>query len=299
MRGNIDHGQLRPFPIRTAAANYTMVAADYTVVATAPSITITLPASPSSGQSANVKNGNGTAGQTITVAGSGGALIDGASSIVMDAVASIEVQWDGSQWRILFGLGIFFGSGGSGSSAVPDTRLINTTAPLTGGGDLTADRTLAVSLATSSAVGVVKPDGTTITVDGTGKLTAVTSPSVAVGVIGCMLTTGTTAKIDIPWNFTVTGWSIIGNTGTGSASVDVCFHSGSAPPSAPSIPNTTTDKISASAPVSVSSAASAAGGSSAISTWTTSLTQWGTVLFNPTSMTGFTSVQVLLFGSKS
>lgn len=34
--------------------------------------------------------------------------------------------------------------------AVPDSRLINTTAPLTGGGDLTADRTLSISVGTSS-----------------------------------------------------------------------------------------------------------------------------------------------------
>lgn len=55
---------------------------------------------------------------------------------------------------------------------VPTTRLINTTAPLTGGGDLSADRTLAVSTATTGAVGVVKPDGTSITIDGTGKISA-------------------------------------------------------------------------------------------------------------------------------
>jgi hypothetical protein len=37
------------------------------------------------------------------------------------------------------------------------------------------DRTHTISLATTSAVGVVKPDGTTITIDGTGKITAVSS----------------------------------------------------------------------------------------------------------------------------
>lgn len=38
-------------------------------------------------------------------------------------------------------------------AAVPNTRTISTTAPLTGGGDLTADRTLAISPATTSAPG--------------------------------------------------------------------------------------------------------------------------------------------------
>ena len=56
------------------------------------------------------------------------------------------------------------------AAGVPPTRTINTTAPLTGGGDLSIDRTFAVSLATTSTVGVVKPDGTTITIDGTGKI---------------------------------------------------------------------------------------------------------------------------------
>jgi hypothetical protein len=39
------------------------------------------------------------------------------------------------------------------SSAVPTTRTIGTTAPLTGGGDLSADRTLAISPATALAPG--------------------------------------------------------------------------------------------------------------------------------------------------
>lgn len=40
--------------------------------------------------------------------------------------------------------------------AVPTTRTISTTAPLTGGGDLSANRTLAVSAATTSSTGVVE-----------------------------------------------------------------------------------------------------------------------------------------------
>lgn len=40
-----------------------------------------------------------------------------------------------------------------GPTGVPTTRLISTTAPLTGGGDLSADRTLAISPATTSAAG--------------------------------------------------------------------------------------------------------------------------------------------------
>lgn len=44
-------------------------------------------------------------------------------------------------------------------TAVPTTRRVDTTAPLTGGGDLSADRTLAVSQFDSTAPGVVPPSG--------------------------------------------------------------------------------------------------------------------------------------------
>lgn len=63
------------------------------------------------------------------------------------------------------------------------SRLINTTAPLTGGGDLTADRTLAVSNATSSTKGVVQPDNSTITI-ASGVISAVaglTNPMTTIG----------------------------------------------------------------------------------------------------------------------
>lgn len=44
-------------------------------------------------------------------------------------------------------------------TGAPTSRQINTTAPLTGGGDLTADRTLAVSAFTSGSAGVVPASG--------------------------------------------------------------------------------------------------------------------------------------------
>lgn len=120
-----------------------------------------------------------------------------------------------------------------------------------------------------------------------------------VSIVGCRaVSTGIAAIIQIPFNLTITGWAIISDV-SGTVSVDVDFHSGSAPPSAPSIPNTSTDKISASAPVAISAAQSAAGGSSAISTWTTSLTQWGSVQFNVTSFSGCSWAQVSIYGTRS
>lgn len=59
---------------------------------------------------------------------------------------------------------IFGNGGGDIKAAACD---IATTAPLTGGGDITpSGLTLAVSTATTSSLGVVQPDGTTITISG-------------------------------------------------------------------------------------------------------------------------------------
>jgi hypothetical protein len=86
-------------PIRSVAVNTTMTNSDYTVIATVPSITITLPPTPLFGQMANVKNGNPTTGQLITV--SAAVNIDVATSISLGATANLHVQYDGAQWRIL------------------------------------------------------------------------------------------------------------------------------------------------------------------------------------------------------
>jgi hypothetical protein len=96
--------------------------------------------------------------------------------------------------------------------------------------------------------------------------------------------TGVKGYLDIPFNCTITGWTIVADQ-SGSASLDVWFIAGSgAPPTAPNVPNSG-NKISASAPIALSSAQTASGGSSAISTWTTTLTQWGTLAFNLASVT--------------
>ena len=95
----IDGGSLLVMPIRTTAVNYTMSNADYTVVATVPSLTITLPPTPFTGQLAHVKNGNSTTGQLTAV--SAAVNIDVSTSISLGATASLHVQFDGTQWRIL------------------------------------------------------------------------------------------------------------------------------------------------------------------------------------------------------
>ena len=147
-----------------------------------------------------------------------------------------------------------------------------------------------VPFATATTPGLVPtpPNDATKYLDGTMNFSKPTSGLVAVAGItidggGATPSTGLKGFIQIPFGCTITGWSIIADQ-AGSASVDLWFLAGSAPPAAPSIP-TSGNKISASAPVALSSAQSAAGGASAISTWTTALSQWGTLAFNLSSVT--------------
>lgn len=104
---------------------------------------------------------------------------------------------------------------------------------------------------------------------------------------GSVLSTGIKGAIQVDKAGTIIGWSIIADQ-VGSISVEVDKVASSAPPSAPGIPNTTTDKISASAPIALSSAQSAAGGTSAVSTWTTAVSQWDVLQFNVASVTTMT-----------
>lgn len=150
---------------------------------------------------------------------------------------------------------LVFAGPSSGSAAAPTFRSLATA-------DLPADNT-------------IRPLG--LTVDGGG-----TPP-----------TTGIKGYLTIPFSCTITGWTVIADQ-SGSASFDVWYIGGSgAPPTAPNVP-TSTNKISASAPIAISSAQSAAGGSSAISTWSPSLSQWGTLAFNLSSVTTCTRISVQL-----
>lgn len=99
------------------------------------------------------------------------------------------------------------------ANVVQTSRTISTTAPLTGGGDLSANRTLAVSLATSLAVGVVKPDGTTITVDGTGTISSVGGGVPTTRQINT--TVPLTGGGDLSADRTLTISDFVGDTGTG------------------------------------------------------------------------------------
>ena len=82
----------------------------------------------------------------------------------------------------------------------------------------------------------------------------------------------------------ITGWSLIKQYGVadGTITAEVDIHSNTAPPAVPGMPNTTTDKASASAPMSIASGSSASGGASAVSTWSKLRSSWDTIAINVT-----------------
>jgi hypothetical protein len=101
---------------------------------------------------------------------------------------------------------------------------------------------------------------------------------------GAVISAGEKGIIQVDFNGTIVGWSIVGDF-AGSISVEVSLKRSSpptAPPSAPLIP-IDADKISASAPIVLSTAQSAAVGTSGVSTWATAIQQWDVLRFKVTA----------------
>lgn len=112
---------------------------------------------------------------------------------------------------------------------------------------------------------------------------------------GNTITTGVKMYNQIPFDCTIIGWSAIAKELSGSISIDVCAQSNSAPPSDPVLPDTTTDKISASAPIALSSERTSSGGTSEVSTWSTSRSAWDVISLNVTSITGISDIDVKIY----
>ena len=92
------------------------------------------------------------------------------------------------------------------------------------------------------------------------------------------LAAGQVGYVTIPHACTIIGWSVQGDQ-SGSISIDIDKH-------AAAIPNTTTDKISASAPLSLISAQLAQ--STTLTGWTTSVAANDVIGFNVTSVSNLT-----------
>ncbi len=111
---------------------------------------------------------------------------------------------------------------------------------------------------------------------------------------GSAITAGQKGYAQVGYACTITGWSIIGDQ-PGSMSVELDRQASSAPPAAPAIPNTTTDKISAAAPMVLSLSQAAAGGSAQVSAWNTSIAKWDSIGWNVVSATTVTRVTIQVF----
>lgn len=96
-------------------------------------------------------NANRIVGTTITaLSGNSGVLLEASGTLTNGHLLSVDSNANAVD------------SGLTAATIVPITRTISTTAPLTGGGDLSADRTLSIPVATSSVNGyLVSADWTT------------------------------------------------------------------------------------------------------------------------------------------
>lgn len=141
--------------------------------------------------------------------------------------------------------------------------------------------------------------GSPITASGTLAIGSSLLGAVGIGISGTSaVSTGAVSRFpQVPYAGTIVGWAITGDV-SGSISIDVWKTVSSAPPSAPAIP-TSGNKISASAPITISSAQSASGGSSAISTWTTAVSQWDVFGFTVSSATSITSITLEIYIQRS
>ena len=103
--------------------------------------------------------------------------------------------------------------------------------------------------------------------------------------------TGIKGSIQVDFVGTIVGWSIQADV-VGSISVDVSKRAGTQ--ALPQIPNPATHKISASAPIALSSAQTKGVDVAGVLTWVTSVAQWDTIQFNVVSVTTITKATLYL-----
>jgi hypothetical protein len=175
---------------------------------------------------------------TIAATGGGGGAPTGAQYVTLATDATLTAE------RVLTaGAGISITDGGAGnpvtiactvSPGVPTSRLINTTAPLAGGGDLTADRTLSVATFGAGASGVVPASGggtsNFLRADGTW-----TAPTAAAAATEAYVDLGTPANtrrtatvVDAavsPTSKILVSWGAVQNTDDNDPEMDdITFH---------------------------------------------------------------------------
>lgn len=105
--------------------------------------------------------------------------------------------------------------------------------------------------------------------------------------VGCTVdgSVGVKGSIQVDFAGTIIGWSLQGDV-SGSLTVEVSKLAGTQV--LPVVPDPTTHKISASAPLTLASAQAAGVGASGVSTWTTAVAQWDSIQFKVASVTTIT-----------
>lgn len=234
----------------------------------------------------------------------------GASTLAVDGAAPIAIQKEGGLalvgGEILSGeifIVVFDGTHYQMPATALQARKINTTAPLTGGGDLTADRTLAISNFTGdSGLGGAKgavpapaagdaAAGKFLKADGTWSVPLDSSPNTGVyslaGITidggGSVPSTGTKGFIQVPFGCTITGWTIIADQ-SGSCSIGVKKSTFAGFP--------TTSSIVASAPPNLSSQQNAT--STTLTGWTTTINAGDVLEFDLNSVATCTRITLEL-----
>ena len=105
--------------------------------------------------------------------------------------------------------------------------------------------------------------------------------------------TGVAGAIQVDFYGTIVGWSCIADD-VGDLEVEISIASSFAPPADPTIPDVVTDKISASAPIELSSAQSASSAEAGVSTWNTSVDEWDVIQFNVVTLDTLTRATLYL-----
>lgn len=105
---------------------------------------------------------------------------------------------------------------------------------------------------------------------------------------------GIKGLIQIDFTGNIVGWSLTASQ-SGDLTVEVSKKGSSAPPAVPSIPNPTSEKITASAPPAVAGAQTASGGLTEVASWTRAVAAWDVLQFNVTAVTGIKRATLVLW----
>jgi len=146
-----------------------------------------------------------------------------------------------------------------------------------------------VALVSSGGVGVFSHNtriAVLLMTEGAGSATTV---GITIDGGGSTIATGVKGYISVPFDATITGWDVVADQ-SGSVSIEV-------DKKANGIPNTTTDKISASTPIALAAAQIAQNGS--IAGWTTAVAAGDVIGFNVVSATTVTRVTATIRMTKT